>query len=102
MIIAIDKGVKGVKGTKGVKGLKGSKGLKAPKALKGLNGSKATKKISPLIVRLADFIRLTSSSLPDDAERALRRARLREPKSSPARAIAYKSRGEAFICDALR
>ena len=87
MIIAIDKGVKGVKGTKGVKGLKGSKGLKAPKALKGLNGSKATKKISPLIMRLADFIRLTSSSLPDDAERALRRVRLREPKSSPARTI---------------
>ncbi len=40
-----------------------------------------------LVEKVAEFIRLTSSSLPDDAERALRRARLREPKSSPARAI---------------
>ena len=65
----------GFKDHKGTKGFKGSKGLKA------------SKRISPLIVRLADFIRLTSSSLPDDAERALMRARLREPKSSPARTI---------------
>ena len=63
------------------------KGFKVIKSLKGSKGLKGSKKISPLIVRLADFIRLTSSSLPDDAERALRRARLREPKSSPARTI---------------
>ena len=40
-----------------------------------------------LAVRIAELIRETSSSLPDDAERALRRARLREPKGSPARTV---------------
>ena len=35
-------------------------------------------KISDLAVRLAEFIRLTSSSLPEDAERALKRALRRE------------------------
>jgi len=43
------------------------------------------KKQNALVVRLADFIRLTSSSLPEDAERALKRALRREssgPKAS--------------------
>lgn len=45
-------------------------------------------KISDLAVRLADFIRLTSSSLPEDAERALKRALRREKKTaSPAATV---------------
>ena len=36
------------------------------------------KKQNALVVQLADFIRLTSSSLPEDAERALKRALRRE------------------------
>ena len=45
------------------------------------------KKQNALVVQLADFIRLTSSSLPDDAERALTRALRRETANSPARTI---------------
>ena len=45
-------------------------------------------KISDLAVRLAEFIRLTSSSLPEDAERALKRALRREKKTaSPAATV---------------
>ena len=40
-----------------------------------------------LAVQLADFIRLTSSSLPEDAERALTRAMRRESVDSPARTV---------------
>ena len=39
------------------------------------------------VKRLADLIRATSSSLPDDAERALRAAMRREPKGSSARLV---------------
>ena len=52
------------------------------------------RKQNALVVRLADFIRLTSSSLPEDAERALKRALRREANGlkgvkgdSPARTI---------------
>ncbi len=45
------------------------------------------KKQNALVVQLVDFIRLTSSSLPDDAERALTRALRRETANSPARTI---------------
>jgi len=45
-------------------------------------------KIDNLAVRLAEFIRLTSSSLPEDAERALKRALRREKKTaSPAATV---------------
>ncbi len=45
-------------------------------------------KISDLAVRLAEFIRLTSSSLPEDAERALKRALRREKRTaSPAATV---------------
>ena len=45
-------------------------------------------KISDLAVRLAEFIRLTSSSLPEDAERVLKRALRREKKTaSPAATV---------------
>ena len=45
-------------------------------------------KIGDLAVRLAEFIRLTSSSLPEDAERALKRALRREKKTaSPAATV---------------
>jgi fumarate hydratase class I len=44
--------------------------------VEGMKGDKG--KISDLAVRLAEFIRLTSSSLPEDAERALKRALRRE------------------------
>ena len=52
-----------------------------------VKGIKGDKRISPLVMRLADFIRLTSSSLPDDAERALKRALRREAYDSPARSV---------------
>ena len=59
-----------------------------------MKGSRCAKKNEALVVRLADFIRLTSSSLPDDAERALKRALRRETAAagtrkadSPARTI---------------
>lgn len=39
------------------------------------------------VKRLADLIRATSSSLPDDAESALRKAMRREPKGSSARLV---------------
>ena len=45
------------------------------------------KKQNALVVQLVDFIRLTSSSLPDDAEHALTRALRREAANSPARTI---------------
>ena len=45
------------------------------------------KKQEALVVKLADFIRLTSSSLPEDAERALKRALRHEPSNAPARTI---------------
>ena len=45
------------------------------------------KKQNALVVQLVDFIRLTSSSLPDDAERALAHALRREAANSPARTI---------------
>ena len=54
--------------------------------MKGMKGDKG--KISDLAVRLAEFIRLTSSSLPEDAERALKRALRREKKTaSPAATV---------------
>ena len=52
-----------------------------------VKGIKGDKRISPLVMRLSDFIRLTSSSLPDDAERALKRALRREAPDSPARTV---------------
>lgn len=45
------------------------------------------KKQNALVVQLVDFIRLTSSSLPDDAEHALTRALRCEAANSPARTI---------------
>ena len=47
----------------------------------------AREKSGSLVLKLADFIRLTSSSLPDDAERALKRALRREAPNSPARTV---------------
>ena len=47
----------------------------------------AREKSGSLVLKLADFIRLTSSSLPEDAERALKRALRREVSDSPARTI---------------
>ena len=63
------------------KGLKGSKGLKGFKDLKGFEDQKS------LVLRLADFIRLTSSSLPEDAERALKRALRREKALNASKAL---------------
>ena len=72
MTIAEDKGLKGVKGFKGLKVSKGIKGLK------GIKGFKGFKVQESLVLRLAEFIRLTSSSLPEDTECALKRALRRE------------------------
>lgn len=47
----------------------------------------ANKKAGSLVLKLAEFIRLTSSSLPEDAELALKRAFRREASDSPARTI---------------
>ena len=57
------------------------------KGSKGIKGFRKNKKASPLVLKLAEFIRLTSSSLPDDAERALKCALHRETLESPARTI---------------
>ena len=52
-----------------------------------MKSAKDVKREGRLVVRLADFIRLTSSSLPEDAECALKRALRREAPDSPARTI---------------
>ena len=57
------------------------------KGIKGAERDEGDKNIGPLILKLADFIRLTSSSLPDDAECALKRALRREASDSPARTV---------------
>ena len=50
-------------------------------------GIKKNKNVGSLVLKLAEFIRLTSSSLPEDAERAIKRALRRETADSPARTI---------------
>lgn len=53
----------------------------------GNKGLKGVKDQEALVSRLADFIRLTSSSLPEDTERALKRALRREKASSNLKAL---------------
>ena len=66
------------KGLKGFREIKGSSEIKGLKGFKGLKKENRLKRVSPLVFKLAEFIRLTSSSLPDDTERALKRALMRE------------------------
>ena len=84
----VNRGIKELKGSKGIKASEGTKGVKELKGSKDLKDSKALNLRGPKLVQLlASFIRETSSSLPEDAEKALRAAMRREAKGSPARTI---------------